>query len=208
MKKKTLSLVCALVLAASLLLPLVASAMTWTAYVYTANGKSLNMRKAPVTHADNKIAGIPYGASVTILDYVNNRTWAYVNYNGKDGYVMSRYLTFDKPGPRPNPNPKPNPTPSGGDSSEISFAGFQKTGYTVLVRPSAPGGYVNLRWAPSKKLAVYERVYDGQELEVIAQNSTWAQVRNPSTDSVGFIMRGFLTTLAGDHLIGTGASVN
>ena len=111
MKKKTLSLVCALVLAASLLLPLVASAMTWTAYVYTANGKSLNMRKAPVTHADNKIAGIPYGASVTILDYVNNRTWAYVNYNGKDGYVMSRYLTFDKPGPSPNPNPKPNPPP-------------------------------------------------------------------------------------------------
>lgn len=200
MKKRTLSMACAIVLTAVMLLPIVASAATWTAYVYTSNGGSLNLRKAPVTHADNKIASIPYGAQLTMLDYVNNRTWAYVQYNGQKGYVMSRYLTFDKPGAHPNPSPTP-------DDSDISFSGFEKVYYSVMVRPSAPGGYVNLRWAPSKKVAVYERVYDGQDLEVIAQNKTWAQVRDPDTGSVGFIMRSFLTTVGGGS-IGTGASVN
>lgn len=188
MKKRTLSLLCAAVLLMTAMLPVAALANVHHAYVYTSNGKSLNMRKAPITHADNKIANVPYGAEVIVHEYVNSNTWAYVEYNGKQGYVMSRYLTNAKPSPKPS---------SGGDSGsgDVSFKNFVQTDYMALVRASAPGGWVNLRWAPSKKMAVRERVYDGQKLEVIAQNETWAQVRDPETEIVGFMMRAFLTVL-------------
>lgn len=196
MKKRSLALLCAIVLLATLAIPLVAMAGT-TKYVYTSNGKSLNMRKQPITHANNRIMHIPYGAKVTVDHYVENGSWAYIQYSGKKGYVMSRYLVSEKP-PEKRTSSGSSSSSSGGSSA--SYEGFAATSYKATIRPSAPGGFVNLRWGPSKSVRILQRMYDGQEVEVIAQNKTWAQVRVTSNGSVGFIMRAFLTqqTDAGD----------
>lgn len=180
---RCLTLLTALVMLWCVLAPVSALANVQVRYVYTSNGGVLNLRRAPVSHANNKIMSIPYGAEVLVESYVNNNTWAYVSYNGHTGYVMTRYLVKEKPGNASN----------GGDDTEVNYSGFQAASYNVLVRASTPGGYVNLRWGPSKSVAVHSKIYDGAVLRVIAQNESWAQVEDPSTGAVGFMMRAFLT---------------
>lgn len=192
MKKRTLAVLLALVLLAAL--PFSALANVQHFYVYTANHKGLNMRSAPIAHADNKIQSVPFGAEVLLESYVNGGTWAYVSYNNVAGYVMTRYLTDVRPDvPQPQPEEEVH---------EVSYKGFKSADYDVLVRAATPGSYVNLRWGPDKQTPVHQRVYDGAVLHVIAQNHGWAQVQDPATGAVGFMMRGFLTPYGA---IGTGA---
>lgn len=182
---KTLTVLLAFIMLLSVLMPVGALANVQHRYVYTSNGGPLNLRKAPISHANNKITGIPYGAEVLVESYVNNNTWAYVSYNNQTGYVMTRYLVSEQP---KTPSKPTTPT-----ETEVSYSGFKAANYNVLVRAHTPGGYVNLRWGPSKTVAVQSKIYDGATLHVISQNSSWAQVEDPATGAVGFMMRSFLT---------------
>lgn len=190
MKKRSLAMLCAVVMLITVMLPLAALANMQYRYVYTSNGKSLNLRSAPVTHANNRVTHIPYGAKVAVDSYVNNSTWAYVKYNGMWGYVMTRYLVKNPPAPKPVFN-----NTTGTNTGAAEFNGFVATSYKAAVRPSTPGGFVNLRWAPSKSEGIQARLTDGQILEVISENKTWAQVRVADTGAVGFIMRAFISTV-------------
>lgn len=201
MKKRILSLICVLAMLMAIALPVSAFANVKHRYVYTQNGGELNMRKAPVAHANNKIQGIPYGAEVLVESYVNNGTWAYVSYKNIAGYVMTRYLVTEKPASGGGGSPGST------TDTEVSYKGFTHTTYYALVRANTPGGYVNLRWGPSKSTPVQNKVYDGASLTVIAQNDFWAQVRDDSTGAVGFMMRSFLSTVNSGGAIGTGATV-
>ena len=63
----------------------------------------------------------------------------------------------------------------------------QTDGYEVIVRPSKPSGYVNLRFGPSTATEVMDRLYMGYTLEVLAKGRAWLQVRDPQTGKVGYI---------------------
>lgn len=200
MKRMTTLLITA-VLFLMMIVPIHALAMTWNAYVQTANGKGLYLRTGPTKDASVQTS-IPYGAQLVILGEYDDGTWITVSYNGYDGYVMKRYLTYDKPGPAPTPKPapkpgpKPAPNPNPDSSIAAVFSGFSYTYYTVSVRPSTPGGIVHLRWAPTKQAGIMTDFHQGDVLEVLAQNKQWAQVRNPETGLTGFMMRSFLSDVA------------
>ena len=188
MKRKWLSLI-ALVMVAVLFTPVIALGGTNIFYVDTANKKSLNMR-SDCTMGDNIIANIPYRAEVTVFEFLAGDAWARVEYNGRTGFVMSRYLSGTRPASGGG---------SGGGSSSsttISYKGFTPTNYTAAVRPSNPSGYVNMRWAPSKSTSVHEVYYAGETLQVIADNGTWCQVYDTSRNICGFMMKQFLTILS------------
>lgn len=188
MKRKWLSLI-ALVMVAVLFTPVIALGGTNIFYVDTANKKSLNMR-SDCTLGDNIIANIPYRAEVTVYEFLAGDAWARVEYNGRTGFVMSRYLSGTRPASGGS---------SGGGSSSsttISYKGFTPTNYTAAVRPSNPSGYVNMRWAPSKSTSVHEVYYAGETLQVIADNGTWCQVYDTSRNICGFMMKQFLTILS------------
>lgn len=90
-------------------------------YVSTANGKSLNLRYQPTT--DSARAGAyAQGTPVTVLN--RSGTWAYVNVNGRTGFMMLKHLS-DVPPVTPTPTPV---TP---------------IGKATVVHPR--GSYVNLR---------------------------------------------------------------
>ena len=184
MKKRALAAVFALVLMIGLVMLPGASAST-TMYVYTSNGKSLNLRDYPSTDG-NVIAAIPFGAQVTVDTGFVGSSWSHIQYNGTYGYCMSRYLNDNKP--NPNPNPTSAPTTSLYDQ-------FKSCYYTVSVRPSSPGGFVHLRWAPSKQQPVQTDYYNGSELLVISQNGTWCQVYDTSANVSGFMMASYLVTV-------------
>ena len=188
MKRKWLSLI-ALVMIAVLCTPVIALGGTNIFYVDTANKKSLNMR-SDCTMGDNIIANIPYRAEVTVFEFLAGDAWARVEYNGRTGFVMSRYLSGTRPASGGG---------SGGGSSSsttMSYTGFTPTNYTAAVRPSNPSGYVNMRWAPSKSTSVHEVYYAGETLQVIADNGTWCQVYDTSRNICGFMMKQFLTILS------------
>ena len=188
MKRKWLSLI-ALVMIAVLCTPVIALGGTNIFFVDTANKKSLNMR-SDCTMGDNIIANIPYRAEVTVFEFLAGDAWARVEYNGRTGFVMSRYLSGTRPASGGG---------SGGGSSSsttISYKGFTPTNYTAAVRPSNPSGYVNMRWAPSKSTSVHEVYYAGETLQVIADNGTWCQVYDTSRNICGFMMKQFLTILS------------
>lgn len=179
--------------------PFAALAMTQDAYVVTSNGGALNMRIYPQKDSA-AVASIPYGGKVVIKGDYNDGTWIDVYYKDKEGYVMRRFLSYDKPAPKPTPkpNPKPTPKPNPNPSVDIAtlFKGFEPTCYYVTVRPSTAAGTVNLRWAPTKSAGIMAKYHQDQVLEVISQNKTWAQVRNTELGTVGFMMRSFLTDVA------------
>jgi uncharacterized protein YgiM (DUF1202 family) len=197
MNKRLISLALATLLLVMAAIPVAALGATWHAYVYTSNGKGLNLRPTPSTDLD-PIASIPYGAEVNLNGYID-QTWVEVNYGKYHGYVMGRYLTYDKPGPKPTTKPWPKPTPKPNPDSLTSlkkiFAGFTFTSYAVQVRPGTPGGFVHMRWAPTKASDPIQDYHQNDTLTVIAQNKTWAQVVDPSTGITGFMMRVFLTDL-------------
>ena len=200
MKKRTLAIIVVMVLTMLTVSAALASMVgNMTMYVYTANGKSLNLRAEPNTSAQ-VIANIPYGATVSVYEPYND-AWYSVGYNGKTGYVMSRFLVSDPPGPKPTHTNSPTPTPSPSDKNTLSnamFDGFSSASYQVKVQPSSPTGYVNLRWAPSLNASIHSRNYMGDILTVVAVNQKWSQVMDESNNVVGFMMSEFLTLYTGD----------
>ena len=202
MTKRVLVALTALVLLCTML-PVAALANTGSMYVKTSNGGSVHLRKDPIAPANNVLTEVPYGAVVDILSYESDRKWAHVSYTSGGrtwtGYMMTRYLVVNKPTSGGN---------TGGGSTTTttdvpSFKNFKLVDpYEVVVRPSKPNGYVNLRWAPSYDCRVIMRCYAGYTLTVIAQDSNWAQVSDPQTGYVGFMRRSFMTTVTADGSVG------
>lgn len=175
----------ALVLVAALCAPLLVSAYAdaMVYYVNTANKKSLNMRSS--TDLGNSIlTSIPNGAAVVVYEFLNSNTWAHIGYGGRDGYVMTRYLSLTPPSTQPS------------TTESLSFKDFKSTYYLASVKPSTPSGYVNMRWAPSKSTAVHDIYYSGSTLQVIAESKTWCQVYDTQKNICGFMMKEFLVPLS------------
>lgn len=203
MRKKILSLLCLGVALVLTVLPLTAMANSPSMFVRTNNGGKLHLREQPKDHSNNVLLDIPYGAVVDVLGYEQDGNWAHVQYDQHIGYVMSRYLSVD------NPGSYKKPTADGSKPREVKLPDFSRfvqiTPYDVLVRPSKPNGFVNLRWAPSLDCRVIMRCYANYPLTVIAQDSHWAQVKDEATGCVGFMYRNFLSYVL--PAIGQGATV-
>lgn len=161
-------------------------------YVSTGNTGKLNVRSAPKTNTDNLIAQLDNGTRVVIIEYLQNNTWVKVEFphNGRIavGYVQNRYLTSTNPAAAVKPAGNTAST-----SEALNFKNFKHVQPTTMcVKPSTPGGYVNLRWAPSKSVSVMTKLYADAAVIMIAKDSTWAQVYDPTTGYVGFMMLSFL----------------
>ena len=161
-------------------------------YVKTSSGKSVRMRGGPGTEYD-VIDRVPNGASVETYSQMQNpagERWTEIGYHGATGWIMSRYLSGKKPGSQ-----------SGGSSSKDSgsgtmtatiFTNFHDVALTADIKPSTPGNFVNLRWAPSKSAPVQARYYEGQQVYVLKANNSWCQVYDEANNRCGFILRSLL----------------
>ena len=206
MLKKLISLLLIAVLTAMLIPSLaVADSYYGTQWVYTDNGKSLNVRSTPTT-GNNIIGSLKYGAEVTVVQMYANG-WAQIlweqNEYGEFGaaYVQRRYLVNHKPSSKPTP-PSPTAAPASGTADltkafaamNAEFAtGKQVTPYTVVARPARASGWVNLRWAPSTEAERIATCKQGKELTVLAETKNWYQVQDPKTGMIGFISRSYTT---------------
>ncbi|MBQ6961245.1 MAG: SH3 domain-containing protein [Clostridia bacterium] len=173
-------------------------------YVYTDDGKSLNVRSSPNT-GDNKIGSLKYGAQVDVISISNgwaNIWWTQSEYGEfRTAYVQSRFLVNYQPGPKPvQPTPAPTSSPSTDYAKEFlainkEFESAKQVAYpyTVVARPSRASGWVNLRWAPSTEAERISTCPQGKELTVLVEMKNWYQVQDPETGMIGFISSKYVT---------------
>ena len=208
MKKQIISLLLIAVMAA-MFLPTVAFADYYgTQWVYTDNGKSLNVRSTPST-GNNIIGSLKYGAEVTVVEIYSNG-WAQIlweqNSYGEFGvaYVQRRFLVNHKPTSQPAQS---NAAPSSGSSTsatdyakafsmmndEFKAGKLVANPFTVYARPSRASGWVNLRWAPSTEAERIATCPQGKALTVIGETKNWYQVQDPQTGMIGFISKQYVS---------------
>ena len=173
-----------------------------TFYVYTENGKTLNLRSA----TDNKvIANIPYGTALEPDSELSTETAAYVTYKGESGYVKWKYLVKEKPASRKRTSATPEPAmdPSsqygqyahdqtqmgnvGAPAYTTLFSGFQMNRRSTTLKQAAP-----MRWVPDVNAPIMRNYQAGQTFEVLVENSAWSQVLDASSGLCGFIQKTML----------------
>lgn len=201
MTKKLVSLALIAVMMA-MFLPALAVAEDKIMYVYTDNGKSLNVRSSPNT-GDNLIGSLKYGERVDVISVSNGwaKIWWEQSYYGEFGYayVQSRFLVKNKPGSKPvQPTPAPTSTTDYAKeflaiNKEFESAKKVTSPYTVVARPSRASGWVNLRWAPSTEAERITTCPQGKELTVLVEMKNWYQVQDPETGMIGFISSKYVT---------------
>ncbi len=195
MSKKILTLVLAAVLMIGVSVPAVSHAW-YTMYVYTENGKSLNVRSEPRA-GDNVLWTIPFGERVDV-DYNLGNGWTALMAAGayESVYVQTRFLVSEKPTRKPSgTTPSGNPSTNASTAKELNkiFRSYKRVNpYRITVRPVRASGWVNLRFAPSKETEVMATYKANEQVTVIAELDGWYQVEDPNTGMVGYMSTQFV----------------
>ena len=186
---------CTMLLAVTLLVMTAASAVAATRYLYRADGKKITVYTRDRSQV---IRTMKSGTKVETEGEEDGYTAIIVpEFVGGFGYVKSKYVVSKIP-PKPTPPPKPptpRPQPDPDPEPDTSLDALNRVfrtmrlseTYTVLVKPSRVGGYVNFRYGPSADTAAIDHLYEGHALTVIAEGNGWLQVIDPISNRVGFI---------------------
>jgi len=158
-----------------------------TMYVYTANGKTLNVRSSPDT-GDNIIGQLAYGAAVDVVGF--NGNWARITYSGGTAWVQSRFLQWYAPGPKPTPQPSPSSDTSQTNAELNSEVRIPET--IMQAQANRSSGWVNMRVSPSKNTRRVQTCSDGAQLVAFGETTNWYHVKDPATGNTGYIRKDFL----------------
>ena len=162
-----------------------------TRYVDTA-ARDASLRSEPNTEAE-ETASIPDGTAVEVLE--NNGIWAKVQAGSETGWIRTRYLSDKEP---------EEAAETAAEQDEESLLDLDYSSFVLAdpyythVQAGYTGGFVNLRWAPSKVAAVQHRINDGGEIVVLAEGDEWDQVMDDETGYVGFLQKQFVVPQASE----------
>ena len=206
MKKRVFTLITAMIMALLMVFTVAAaeddtpSDSAGYYYVYTENGKGLNVRATP---GGEVVGSLKYGTKIYCYYRDGGNGWALIDYTynmpgvGKGTYacfISSRYLRKSKPPAKPE-GTTPSPATPTDATTEINaeFRSAKKVDpFAVTVRPSRASGWVNLRWAPSKQAEVMATYKANEKLLVIQDLKNWYQVEDQDTGDVGFISKQYV----------------
>ncbi|MBR2822899.1 MAG: hypothetical protein IKE24_04360 [Clostridia bacterium] len=205
--KKMLSLILALLLAAVGMTTAMAVDDTPMAdegyyYVYTENGKTLNVRNSP---GGQVVGQLKYGTRVYCYYKDGGNGWALIDFTyDMPGvgvgtyacYVSSRFLVKNKPAARTKKTETAQasatvtaaPDPLEAINAEFNSA-KRVTPYKVTVRPSRASGWVPMHWAPSATTTIMATYGANAQLLVLKETDNWLQVEDQDTGDVGFISK-------------------
>lgn len=166
-------------------------------YVYTENGKTLNVRETP----GGKVIGhLKYGTKIHV-DAFTDENWALILYHYDNGYGMGDYAAFVSRRflQKSKPGAKPTTTKAVGSASDTledinkEFASAKRvTPYKITLRPTRVSGWVNMRWAPSQSAELVATYKANDQLLVICELDNWLQVEDQDTGDVGFVNKAFV----------------
>ena len=196
MTKRFLSMILAILLMTAVLVPAALADNTGEGdyYVYTANGKTLNVRDYP---GGEVIGHLKYGAKIHVDCFVDEN-WAMILYQyNKPGYgtgeyacyISRRFLTKTKPAAKPQKaSPEVNAESMGDLNAEFRTAKRVEP-YTAYIRPTRVSGWISMHWAPSVEAEIIATYKAHDAVTVIRETANWLQVEDPKTGNVGFIIK-------------------
>ena len=188
-------------------------------YVKTDNGKEMTVRAEPSKKAKS-VGKVQYGQRVWWdWSYAGNDGWSRIAIGANNyGYIQTRYLVSEDPGPYQKPTkapatkkptkapatPKPTKDPKK-EAEELKKkqAELDKelksekevTPYYVEVRTKRATGWVNFRVGPSTITSKITSYPSGKELIVLGETKTWLRARDPETNKTGYIYKSYTTKL-------------
>lgn len=160
-------------------------------YVYTENGKPLNVRNAP----NGEVIGtLNYGEQVNVRSFMNN-SWALINYmNDTPGYINTRFL-IDIPPEELKKLLEEEMNSNTGDPLTDIDAEFASAvdveDYKITARPARVTSVVNMRWIPSETGRIIGQYKATEELIVMKEMNHYLQVKDPDNGDVGYIHKKF-----------------
>ena len=196
MTKRLLSLA---LIALMLVMFIPAAVADYYQYVYTDDGKTLNVRSYP-GQGDNVIGHLKYGTKIEVINTMPNgwSTIPWATSASTVAFVQSRFLVNYQPSPKKTSSSSSKASSASANTvlsdMNAEFASAKSVEpYTVAARPSRASGWVNLLWAPSSESERITTCAQGKELIVIAELKNWYQVEDPDTGKIGFISRSYVT---------------
>ena len=141
----------------------------YTAYVVSANGKTVVMRSGP-SKEYTVLASYRVGQKATVLSY--GSTWCKVNINGLDGYMMTEFLS----------TVRPEGSSSGNAASYAAYVTSQN------------GKGVRMRMGAGTIFPTIATYAVGTKVTVLEYGSNWCKIRVGS--NTGYMMTQYLTTTA------------
>ena len=159
-------------------------------FVYTENGKGLNVRSTP-ERADNIIGSLKYGSKVDVTGFYGD--WAEISWGDTYAYVQSRFLQWYKPDAKPTPKPTEDPEKKEEDRKNAELRSeIQIDPLYLQTRATRSSGWVNLRIAPSKETRRVEALADGTEIIAFAETDNWYHVTNPADGNTGYVHKNYV----------------
>ena len=162
-----------------------------TYYVYTENGKDLNVRNAP---NGDIIGSLPYGEEVKVTAIINDY-WALIEFQDDvPGYVNTRFLVPVHPDEIKKAIEEEQEHITGDPMTDIDaeFASaVDVENYKITCRPARVTSVVSMRWIPSETGRVIARYKATEELIVLKELDHFLQVQDPDTGDVGYIHKKF-----------------
>ena len=135
---------------------------TETAYVYSKNGAPVRVRKGAGS-SYSVVGEVAYGIRVQV-DGTRGK-WSHITYETGSGYIMSSYLTSEKPEPYATATPKPTATPKATEA-------MSERAYVV----SANGKSVNVRKSAKNGAKVITSLDVGTQVTVTQRGTRWSRV--------------------------------
>jgi uncharacterized protein YgiM (DUF1202 family) len=162
-----------------------------TYWVYTDNGKELNIRNAP---GGDIIGKLNVGEKVTVLAFLNEN-WAVINYKENElGYVNTRFLIKIDPEELKKAIEEEQEEITGDPMTDIDaeFASaVDVEDYKITARPARVTSVVSMRWIPSETGRAIAHYKATEELVVLKELDHYLQVQDPDTGDVGYIHKKF-----------------
>lgn len=168
-------------------------------YVYTENGKGLNVRSEP---GGDIIGELEFGSKVVIESMINDN-WAVIMYNyDKPGsgegewpaYINARYIIKIEPEKLLEALEKEEQALTGDMVTDINNefkSAKEVTPYKVKVRPARITGLVPMRWVPYETGMIIRQYGSMESLTVIKETNHYYLVQDPETGDIGYVHKKF-----------------
>ena len=168
-------------------------------YVYTENGKTLNVRLAP----NGEIIGKLHFGDQVKVNVLADENWAVITFhynhpeNGEgdwDAYVNRRYLVKVDPALIQEALAQETDKVSGDPWTDIQREFAAATAvepYQITARPARVTSWVNMRWVPSEVGTIIAKYKATEKLVVLKELDSYLQVQDPDTGDVGYIHKMF-----------------
>ena len=157
-----------------------------TYWVYTDNGKELNVRNAP---GGDIIGELKPGEQVAVVSFINDE-WAMITYRDEPGYVSTRFLIKVDPEELKKVIEEEQSEITGDPMTDIDaeFASaVDVDDYKITARPARVTSLVYMRWIPSETGRIITGYKATEQLIVLKELDHYLQVQDPDTGDVGYI---------------------